>query len=809
MAGRAVGDSSLVVEWRWAVRGIRARGGAAVFQSGLVGVTLAACVLAFVAADAFVFRPVDYPHADRLVVFERSTVIGVSDYITPAEIDAWRQQTDIFADVRAHDGAGTLHVAVGDATDLIQTHVIAPGLLELLGVVPRWGRPFTADDAVAGAEPVVIIGESLARRVFGDPASAIDGRLPASENPPRIVGVMPASFHFPSAAQQVWWPLVDEEPTPGRPGIRNRRALALVAPDQRMEQALAAIPGRLPATQAGLPAFVRGEATTPRTFVDTRRDPRALLFRMLLGASFCLLLIACLNVASLELATSVRRARSIAVQSVLGATQRSLARVAALEAALLTATASLVALLLCWWGVASLPSLLPVSMRDSLVNALDLDRRAFTFLAGAVVATWFVLAIPAVWRVTRLHASAVLRSVTRTSTVSRRQALTRHALMTAQVALTVTLLVGSLLFVRSYAARVSEDKGFDATNLVGIELLVPAEMFRSARLPHIESDVIGRLHAHPAVRSASRTGQLPPQMTGGVGGVLQVHGRDGNEGEVKAAGYSVDPEYFDTLGIRLQQGRWFTSSDPAGTVVVDEAFARRHWPEGDALGARFNIGATMMGGAGVFTIVGVASHVRGDSVETPTGAPVHVVYLPLGSTYNPLRFVARLRSIDDAVAVADAVRQTADVGVVRLTPIEERYARLYADTRMAAAITSTFGIMAFLVALAGTYAVVAFLVAGRTREIGIRLAIGASGRRVLALVLGPALMFIGLGTILGLGAALAASRSIESHLFGVTADDPSTYVSVAAAVIVMAIVSTWWPARRASRIDPAITLRAE
>lgn len=796
-------------ECRWAMRGLKARGTAALFQVGLVGLALATCVLAFTLADAFVFRPISWANADRLVVFQRTSMIGTSDYIAPAEIDGWRRQTDLFADVRAHDAGGALHVPIGGVTELVQSHAVSPGLFELLGAAPQWGRPFVDDDTRTGAEPVVVIAERLARGLFGDPAEALNRLLPGDRPQRRIVGVMPTSFHFPTVVQQVWLPLAADEPRRAGIGIRNRRALALVAPGVALDDALAAIAGRLPAVTADLPVFIREAATTPRALIDARRDPRARLFRMLLGAAVCLLLIACLNVVSLELAAAVRQARAVAVQGVLGATRSSLVRVGLIEAAALTVAALGTAALLASWGADALPALLPDALRDGLANAIDLDRRAVGFLLLAASATWFVIALPAVWRISRVRPAGVLSWSARTSTISRGQAFTRHLLMTGQVALTVMLLIGSLLFVRSYAARASEDKGFDAANLAGIELLLPADLWRSPRVAQIETDVLERLRADPAVRAISRAGMIPPATSSGIGGNLQVHGRAADEGEVKIAGYSIDPDYFDVVRIPIREGRPLTPADPVGHVVVDESFARRFWPDGDAIGASFNVGSAGMDGASVFTIVGIAAHVRGDSAETATGAPVHVVYSRLGSNWSPLRFVVRLESLDSLERVVDVAREAAGGGVVRATSIEERYARLYTDTRIAAGIISVFGAMAMVVALAGTYAVIAFLVAGRTREIGIRLAIGATSRHVQTLVVGPALAFVAAGTALGLGAALGVSRSVESYLFGVTAADPATYAAVGASVIAMAMVSAWWPARRASRIDPAITLRAE
>ena len=801
--------SQLASELHWAWRGVRGRGGAGVFQVALVGVALAASALVFSATDAFVFRPAPYPNADRLVVLQRTMrAFGVSDYVEPGELEAWRSQTDLFSAFHAHDAGPTLHVVVGGVTEPIRTHHVTPGFLEMLGTIPRWGRPFVMADVQPDALPVAIVSKGLAERLFGEPARAIEQTFTAGTDSWRIVGVMPGTFRFPTATQEVWRPFAPRSGTPEW-ARRSVSSLALVSPDFPIDAIGQAVATRSPSIMAGVPRVMPDVPTTVASLAEARRDPHALLFSMLLGAASCLLLIACLNVASLELAGVVRRARAYTIQAVLGATRATLVRTALFEGGVLTAGAVMVAVALMFWGTSALPELLPAAMRNGLSNPIDLDSRTLAFIAVVAMVTWMVIVAPVAWRAWRTESAGTLNSNGRTSTVSRSQAFARHVLMTGQVALTVLLLVGGLLFVRSYNARVNEDKGFDSTNLVSVELLLPADLRRSPRAGQIESELLDRLRAHPSVQSISRADVVPPSTRAGIAGVLQIHGWQAPAGEIKIAGRSVDPEYFDTLGLRLQQGRWFVAGDSPGTVVVDEWFARRFWPNGDVIGARFGVKGTGFGGASIFEVVGVASHVRGDSIETPTGAEVHVMYAGITPNYFPLTFVVRLATPEGLASVTSVARAAAEGSVVRTTLIDEHYARLYGDTRIAAGITSVFAVVAFVVAIAGVYGVIAFLVAGRTREIGIRLAIGASGRSIQGLVLAPALLFIAAGIAAGMVGALAAARSIESHLFGITATDPGTYALVGLAVTSTALFATWVPARRAALIDPAITLRAE
>jgi ABC-type antimicrobial peptide transport system permease subunit len=275
--------------------------------------------------------------------------------------------------------------------------------------------------------------------------------------------------------------------------------------------------------------------------------------------------------------------------------------------------------------------------------------------------------------------------------------------------------------------------------------------------------------------------------------------------------------YASTLGLRIQQGRWFAPGDGRGSLVIDESLARRFWPNGDAVGARFHLGENGPGagfnGVDVFDVIGVAAHVRTVASNAPPfdSGDSFIVYSQLTTSpgYVPLDFVVRLDDEDHLGDVVSTVRAIAGPSVVRAELVDDRYAALYGDTRVAAQITTGFGVLALLVALAGIYGVVTFIVAGRTREIGIRMALGAEPSAIQRLVVGSSAVFIAGGALAGLTAALVASRWMASQLFGVTTTDPLTYVSVAALIVATSTVALWRPSRRAARVDPALTLKAE
>jgi predicted permease len=619
-----------------------------------------------------------------------------------------------------------------------------------------------------------------------------------------IVGVMPASFRFPTSREEIWRPL-DLDAWPNNSGLRN---VARLAGGTSMDDAVRGVEGRREAVAALVERRFGNEYMRLRSMADVRGNPRAAsLFALLLGAAACLLLIACANVASLELAAAARRTRAHAVQTALGASRASLARIALLEGAALLGAGGALAVALAGWGIGVLDAQLTVPMRTALTNPLDVDGRVLAFLLAVAALTWLLTATPAIARLARFSVVDGLRDDPRTMPVSRAAARTRRWLVAGQVALTTLLLTGSLLFVRSYLAETGAEKGFDASNIATVEVFPASDAPR--RGADLESAILDRLRATPWIRATSRTDSLPPNTQSGISARLTVDDRPPTTERVMLHFADVDPEYFETMQVHVIEGRSFDRSTPQDQVLIDERFARRYWPAGSPIGSRFRMQGAGVGGVNLFQVAGVVRELRADRTATAEGDEVYRAYIRISPTYHPLAFVARLDGEHRIADLTAMVRSVAERSVVRVDTIDARYARLHADTRLAAAVTSGFGVVALLVATTGIYAVMAFLVAGRSRELAIRLALGADGRGVRALVLRSALGAVAAGGLVGLVAAALASRWIRAEFGGAVAADPMSYTSVAALLAVVALAATWWPARRAARLDPAVTLRNE
>ena len=796
----------------WAWRGVRERGWRVAFVVVLLGVTLAANLVVFAAADAFVFRLLPYRDPESLVLIQRNaTYGGPSDYISKGSLIEWRKQIDLFAVVHAHEQSSA-YVTTDGITESVGTHAVTPGLFEMLGIVPAWGRPILDSDAAPGALPVAVIGERLARRLFGAPAAALGQSFDTGTTRLTVAGVMPASFRFPTAREEIWLPL-DLARWPDNVGLRH---IARLAPSQSITAARAEVAARVEVVNRS--STSRRDQTRDglnvelRRLADFRRNAGAgAIFALLAGAAGCLLLVACANIASLELAGAARRRRVFAIQTALGASRASIVRVGLYESALILLAGAGLGVGLSMWGHGVLAEQLTVSMRDALANPIDFDGRTFWFMLAVAGATWLLVSLPVTLRASRASVIAGLRDDARTMPVSRGSVRTRQWLMTGQVALTVMLLVGATLYVRSYAAKVGVPTGLDPSRVMTIVVYPTPE--RRGEHAQIEAALLTRLRSADGVESIARAGNLPPSTQSGASGDLYIAGREEPLGRPMVSMYHIDPEYFRTLGVSIERGRAFGEPAARDEVVVDEAFARRYFPNDDALGAKFRFGkdgSVRLGGVSEFRIVGISRELRADRKNVAgSGEEVFVAYMRLSPTSHPLMFVAKLDSLDRVPALTSLVRAEAGRAIVRVDTVEARYARLEGDKWLTAVVTSGFGALALVVAVGGIYAVMAFLVAGRTREIGIRMALGASALDVRQLVFTTSLRFVALGAALGLGGAALASRWLASQLFGISAVDPATYAAVTALVVVAAAAATWWPARRASRVDPAVALRAE
>jgi predicted permease len=554
------------------------------------------------------------------------------------------------------------------------------------------------------------------------------------------------------------------------------------------------------------------------------RDPRVLtnsgaftgatapaLFTLLFGAAICVALIACLNLAGLELASGLARGHVRAVQTALGASRGVLLRTALWEGLLLGATGSACGYLAAVWGSAIVHATLPAALDVMLLNPIDIDHRAAAFTGGCALFVWFVGSSPLVWFTSRSGVANALRRSTRAISLSRGHLVWRHIILAAQMAATVLLLSGAALFLRSYTSAVVADRNLDGNRLATIDVAVPVDASQSReereRVRNVLHErLLSILRRNPNVLSAGGASGIPPGISRAQPpSHLWIERHAAPAGLVHLAPVNGDDGYLQTLGLRVLAGRALRTGDSADSVVVDVEFARRFWPAGDALGARFITGTETAPGENAREIVGIVSHLRPGRAWS--GQPVYVIHTP-----GPPRRLSYLVRVQDPAAidkVAAALRELAPTARITAGFMADQYADMDGDTRIATGLTSGFAVLAFIVAIAGIYGVTALVVAARTREIGIRLALGATPSDIRRSILVPTMRVVSVGLAAGVGAALLGTHWIESLPLGVTGAGLITYVTLALGLAGAAILAGARPTRQAGHVNPAITLRAE
>jgi putative ABC transport system permease protein len=820
------GGWNVFSELKWAWRAVRARGWRALLIVALLAVALAANAVMFAVADSLVFNRVPFPHADRIVEIQRPGPPGepgrADSFFSAALLTQWRNQTDLFSSVHGYLQK-TIFVVGDGMAELVGTVDVTPGLIELLGVAPRWGRSIATGDELDTSLQVVLISEPLARKRFGSPELAVGRRIETTADPLMVVGVMPASFSFPNGGFGIWRALDPQGPlTRNFAGVTS---IARMAPTMSMETLAAAMAQRSAAIGAAAGRSTPYTAQPGPFFMSAAGQ--ATTYYMLLGAALCLLLTACANVASLELAAALQRARTYAVQLALGASRGLLARMALIEGLGLIVLAIAVAAGLTWLGIQALNTYLPARMLTFTANPVDFDTRVMLSMAGGALLTWLLVSLPTVLFASRARLLNLLKVEDRSTGASRIGGLIRRGLTVAEVAIALLLVTGGTLYARSYQSLLAIDKGFDSRNLAQLDFTIPVQYYAGfGEMPTLAAETIRRVTSVPGVLGATWA-SAPPSMGNSPTGGLKIEIDDRLPTDVPIAiGLSfVDATYQTVIGLPLRRGRWLAQDDPPTAVVITEAFAQRFWPGVDPVGHRFRPSPNHPW----YDVVGVVGDIRTNARRAalssdrtffayslrpePTPPPPPKPGAPppraTGGSWRFLNVTVRMDSPDRADAVLSAARAIDRRVRVELQFVDDAYSGMHADTLLATRVVGAFAGMAFLVAMVGVYGVMAFLVAGRTREIGIRMALGADRRDISRLVLRSAVTMVGIGAVIGIAGALVAARWTASQFFGVTATSPWIYLAVTAVVVLTSILATWRPARSAARVDPAITLRSE
>lgn len=758
-----------------------------------IALGIGATTLVFSVVHASLLAPLPYAHADRLMVVR----VSLPDY---ADV---RSSTDVFED----SGVYARNLYMLDDEQVLGGSVSAH-FFSTLGVSPLMGRVLDESD---GAAPVVVLSHGLWQRRFGGDANIIGRTIVLSGTAGTVIGVMPARFQFPGRAFQLWANM-DFDMTRAPEQARNR-ALRIFQAVGRLRPAVTQSQA-----QAQLSALAERLATVhPSTNTDVSLtlvpirdrlvgDVRTALL-IVLGSVGCLLFIACANVASLTLARMTTRTQELAVRAAIGAGRWRIARQLATESLLTAACGGVLGVLLAWWGLAALPGLIGNRVPRADEVALSLPVLGVS-IAAIIVGGLLVAAVP-VLHLSITPIEAALREGPRSGGEMRSGMRFRSALVVAQITVAVVVLSGALVLTRSFVRLLQVDPGFAPDRLLTFNLPLIGQLTPGARAA-TSARVLESIRAVPGVEGAGGATGLPP-ITAQRSTSFEVESRpDAPVDQRRGYFIAASPGYFKTLGTRLVSGREFAESDTETSqriVVVSKTLAQLFFPNGDAVGRRLRLENPQQSNEWR-TIVGVVANVRYqglDDVDPP------VVYTPFPQTPFPWIYV-QVRTAGDPANSIGAVRSAVKSVDARLAmanpqPMTALVTESSADPRFRTTLVSLFASVAMLLAAIGLHGVVAFGVARRTREIAIRLALGASVTAVRWRVIKQALALVVAGVGLGLLGALWMGGVLDGLLYQTRPSDPASLATVAALLLVVAVVASIVPAHRATRIQPVDALR--
>ena len=766
----------------------------------------------FSVLNAVLLRPLPYADPDRLVMVGDRRPDGSTGNVGYLTFVDWRARNHTFEDM-ALIRSWTPTLSANSDPERINAMRVSANFFGLLRVRPAIGRDFTAAEDTPASWQTVILSDGLWRRRFGADPAVVGRVIAMNDRQFTIVGVMPASFE-PLISERFYrraemWALVGYDPTLAYAcrSCQHLKAIGRVKAGVPLEAARADVD----AVQAALRRELPGEYSPSTIAAVPLRDELTGEVRpaltVLMGAVAFVLLIACANVASLLLARIASREHDLALRAALGASRTRLVRQLMVESALTANAGGMLGVAL---GAAATPLLVSLAPPTiARVAAAHIDGRVLAFSIALTILTAFLFGLVPALRASRINLQQSLHGEGR-KTAHAPTSLSRRLLVGADVALAVVLLVGAGLMIRSVARLVGVHPGFDPNGVLTMQIsMVGAAYAKNDAVVLATDQMVAKLKALPGVESAAAAGQIPLGGNGDTWG-FHIEGRPAGPSDPSVERYSVTPEYFSVMRIPLRRGRLFTDADRAGAenvMLVGEQTARALWPDGDPIGQHVRIGGY---DGPPRTNVGIVGDVRHQELAAP---PTLQMYTPQAQLTDSFLTMV-IRSGGEPATLAGEARRAiwsvaGDVPVYEIAPLSELVARSVGPRRFVMVLLGLFGAVALLMTAIGVYGVISYSVAERTREIGIRAALGAARGDIVRLIVGGGLAVVGAGLAAGVIAAAIATRFLASSLFEVSATDPATFLAVAGVLLVVALAAQAIPIARAMRVDPSIALRQE
>ena len=767
----------------------------------------------FSLVNGLLLRPLPYGNPDRIVMVwqdYRERTGRAKEWTSPDTFFDWRDQNHVFENISVLDG--WLPTILGSEPEQIPGAIVTHNIFSVLGVSPAIGRTFVAEEDKPNGRKVVILSDGLWKRRFGGDRNVIGKDILINGQKYSVIGVMPPRFEFPMEPDaQIWTPMqVDSTNSCGR-GCITLRSIARLRSGITIAQAQSDMNLVAQRMQQQYPEQYRNVGITLTPLHDELTEDIRTPLLVLLAAVGFVLLITCANVANLLLVRASGRKSEIAIRSALGAGKSRLTRQLITENLLLAMIGGAVGIFLGVIGIDALIRLLPEDMPIVGIHNVGIDLRVLIFTFAISLATGLVFGLIPLFQFNdpKLGESLKEGGRNRVGTGSSR---IRNLLVMSEVAFAVMLLIGAALLMKSFIRLINVNPGFEMQNVLTMQLNLPDSRYpEQEQISGFYSQLLEKVKSLPGVLKAGTTNALP------LGGAYTdttflVEGQSDENKKDQAVWFQlISNEYLQTMGIRLMKGRYFTDQDnfdAPRVVIVTESFARRYFPDGNVIGRRLNFNNPQKP---VWReIVGVASDVKqfGLNRETPIAIYLHqkqsaspFVTLAVRTSSNPLNLASEIRSqvwsIDKNLAVSNVQTMEQVVGSTVNTP------------RITLSLIGAFATAALLLAALGLYGVVSYSAAQRTNEIGIRMALGAEESDVQRMVVGQGMALAAIGVAIGLIGAFALTRLMSNLLFGVSATDPLIFITIAGLLTLIALIASYIPAHRASKIDPVIALRYE
>ena len=794
----------VVQDARYAVRTLRKSPGFTAVALLTFALGIGANTAVFSVVSGILLRPLPFANPERLAS------IWPAKSISNAELVYLQQHAKAFEAVAAFSpGWGIALTGSGEPRQLDAARV-STNYFQTLGVRPMVGRPFAPGESSPGQWNVAVISHALWLAQFGGDSSVLGRVVQMDNTPTQIVGVMPAGFEAFQATVDAWLPLQIDPASPFHTG-QTAHGFARLAPDASLASATAEVATLVPQMREQFnysPEYGRGGTVVSMREFLVGNVRQSLL--VLLGATAFVLLIAGANLGNLMLVAAIGRQRELAVRRALGASRGQVARQLLVQSVMLAIAGGLLGTTIGVFGVKVLKSILPSTL--PMLGAVSVDWRVLLLSAVVTLGIGLAFGIAPALLATRVDPEGALR-ISGAGSTSRTSVAMRQTLVVVEVALAMVLVVGACLMTQSLWRLSRVDLGFDPRHVLSFRIQPSSGQVRSAEQATVYFDeVVRRIGALPGVAKVGAAQHLPLSgFNWNTNVELEKNPLPANAELQNIVWRSIVGDYFGAMSIPLIRGRTFTAADTRAVdpvVIINDATAKHYWPSRDPVGERIRLGKGAR--AQTATVVGVVGGVRYASPSTPPGDEIYRPNSQQGLVF--MHFV--VRTSGDPLSAVPAIRSAvrgfdSTVPVAEIQSMEELYAASTATPRTIALLLLAFAGVGLALGAVGIYGVISYAVTQRTRELGIRVALGAIQGRIVSMVVSEGIRMAGIGIVLGAVAALVAARSLRTLVFGVATTDVATYGAVAAILTVVALAASYIPARRASRVDPLVALRSD